>query len=225
MLNRLLQPIDYLQKLCASVPLCLCAWKKASVPLCLCALLLLTSCATYPTAQLTPEDLSKEEGIPSTYQIGAEDVLEVQVWKNPDLSRVVTVRPDGKISLPLIGDIQAAGLTATQLKEVVTEKLKAYYKEPPEVSVLVQQVNSYAIYILGEVSSPGKYVVKSGTTFLQAITLAGGFTPFASTSNITLLRKGKEGKETAVRINYKDILAGKLEYNILLKPGDTIIVP
>jgi polysaccharide export outer membrane protein len=150
--------------------------------------------------------------------------VEVQVWKNPDLSRTVTVRPDGKISLPLIGDVQAAGQTAAQLTEAVTEKLKTYYKEPAQVTVIVTQVNSYAIYILGEVRGQGKHVVRSGTTFLQAISLAGGFTPFASTSKITLRRRGADGKESAILIRYKDVLAGR-QANLVLKPGDTIIVP
>jgi polysaccharide export outer membrane protein len=159
------------------------------------------------------------------YLIGAEDIIEVMVWKNPDLSRVVNVRPDGRISLPLIGDVQAAGLTAIQLRDSISESLKNYYKQTPEVSVIVNQVNSYAIYVLGEVRTPGKYVVKSGTTFLQAVTLAGGFTDFASKSNILLRRRGiGDAQETAIGIAYKDVLVGK-QSNILLKPGDTIIIP
>jgi polysaccharide export outer membrane protein len=150
--------------------------------------------------------------------------VEVQVWKNPDLSRTVTVRPDGKISLPLIGDIQAAGQSAAQLTEAITEKLKAYYKEPAQVTVIINQVNSYAIYILGEVKKQGKHSVRSGTTFLQAISLAEGFTPFASKNKITLHRRADDGKERVQLIRYKDVLAGQ-EANLILKPGDTIIVP
>jgi polysaccharide export outer membrane protein len=146
------------------------------------------------------------------------------VWKNPDLSRTVTVRPDGKISLPLIGDVQAAGQTATQLTEAVTDKLKTYYKEPAQVTVIVSQVNSYVIYVLGEVRTQGKQVVRSGTSFLQAISLAGGFTPFASTSKITLRRRSSTGKETIIPIRYKDVLADQ-QANLVLKSGDTIIVP
>ncbi len=128
------------------------------------------------------------------YQIGPEDVVEVMVWKNEDLSRVVSVRPDGKISLPLIGDLVAAGQTAEQLKASIAKSLKQYYKEPPQVSVIVQQVNSYVIYILGQVQTPGRYVVKSGTTFLQALSLAGGFTTYANTKRIVLRRQRPEGK-------------------------------
>jgi polysaccharide export outer membrane protein len=146
------------------------------------------------------------------------------VWKNADLSRVVTVRPDGKISLPLIGDVQAAGISAMQLNAEITERLKKYYKEPPQVSVIVQQVNSYAIYILGEVKSPGKYLVKSGTTFLQVITLAGGFTEFASKNKIMVRRKSGESSEAIMSVRYGDIVAGE-QRNVMMLPGDTILVP
>lgn len=159
------------------------------------------------------------------YQIGAEDVVEVMVWKNEDLSRVVNVRPDGKISLPLIGDLQASGKTAEGLKDSIAEALKQYYKEPPQVSVIVQQVNSYAIYVLGQVQNQGRYVVKSGTTFLQALSLAGGFTPYASTGRIVLRRQRPDGQgEDAMRVRFKDVVVGK-QQNILLKRGDTIYVP
>ena len=134
-------------------------------------------------------------------------------------------RPDGKISLPLIGDIQAAELTVVQLKDRLTERLKDYYKEPPQVSVIVQEINSYAIYVLGEVRSPGRYVVKTGTTFLQVLTLAGGFTDFAATKRIMVRRRGVGGsEETALSFRYKDIIGGA-QSNILMKPGDTVIIP
>lgn len=160
------------------------------------------------------------------YLIGPEDVLEILVWKNADLSRVVNVRPDGKFSLPLIGDVQAAGRTTVQLAEQIIEKLMAYYKERPHVSIVVQQVNSYAFYILGEVRNPGRHIMKGGATILQGITLAGGFTEFASTNKILLLRieNSNNNKEIRMKVRYKDIISGKQD-NILLKPGDTIIVP
>jgi polysaccharide export outer membrane protein len=156
--------------------------------------------------------------------IGPEDTVEVMVWKNPDLSRTVIVRPDGKISLPLIGDVQAAGLTAIQLKDSITERLKLYYKDTPQISIILQQINSYSIYILGEVRNPGKYVVKTGTSFLQAITLAGGFTEFASKNRIMIRRKLENNEETYMKIKYNDLLAG-IQNNIMLKSGDTIVVP
>lgn len=187
-------------------------------------LLLLSSCSAPVAPSLTAAPSGEEALPPQDYIIGSEDSVEVQVWKNPDLSRTVTVRPDGKISLPLIGDVQAAGQSAAQLTEAVTEKLKAYYKEPAQVTVIVTQVNSYAIYILGEVKGQGKHLVRSGTTFLQAISLAGGFTPYASKNKITLRHRADDGTETVHLIRYKDVLAGQ-QANLILKPGDTIIVP
>jgi polysaccharide export outer membrane protein len=184
---------------------------------------LLYACST-PTGPALLATPPGEEQPSSDYIIGAEDTVEVQVWKNPDLSKVVTVRPDGKISLPLIGDVPAAGHTAAQLAEAVTEKLQVYYREPAQVTVIIAQINSYAIYLLGEVNTQGKQVVKSGTTFLQAISLAGGFSQFASLNKITLRRRSPEGKESVVSIRYKDVLAGR-QANLILKPGDTIIVP
>src|SRR5215468_9799658 len=191
-----------------------------------CSLLfpLLYSCAVQVAPSPTAMPSQEEEALSQDYVIGPEDSVEVQVWKNPDLSRTVTVRPDGKISLPLIGDVLAAGQTATQLTEAVTEKLKTYYKEPAQVTIIVTQVNSYAIYVLGEVKTQGKQVVRSGTTFLQAISLAGGFTTFAAKNKITLRRRGADGKESAILIRYKDVMAGQ-QANLILKPSDTIIVP
>jgi polysaccharide export outer membrane protein len=183
----------------------------------------LSSCAQQ--ASPPPTAPAVEGAQAHEYVLGAADVVEVLVWKNPDLSKVVTVRPDGKISLPLIGDVPAAGLTAAQLSEKIAEQLTPYYKEPAPVSVVVQEVNSYAVYVLGEVRTPGKYVVKSGTTFIQAITLAGGFTEFASTNKITLLRRNDTNtKDTPMGIRYRDVVAGYQD-NIVLKPNDSIIVP
>src|SRR3989454_5227572 len=191
-----------------------------------CSLLLplLYACSAQVAPSSTSMPSQEEEALSQDYVIGSEDSVEVQVWKNPDLSRTVTVRPDGKISLPLIGDVPAAGQTAAQLTEAVTEKLKTYYKEPAQVTVIISQVNSYAIYVLGEVHTQGKHLVRSGTTFLQAISLAGGFTPFASKNKITLRHRNGDGKETVLLIRYKDVLAGQ-QANLILKPGDTIIVP
>jgi polysaccharide export outer membrane protein len=188
-------------------------------------LCLLCSCAKVVVQP--PFDISAEPQSGDDYQLGPGDVLEVLVWKNADLSKIVTVRPDGRISLPLIGDVQAAGLTADQVKEIISGKLTEYYREPPSVSLIVQQANSYVIYITGEVQRPAQYQVKRGTTFLQAIALAGGFTPFASTSNILVLRNGNENnKQISIPIRYKDIISGRnLENNVLLKPGDTIVIP
>jgi len=164
--------------------------------------------------------------VTSDYTIGPEDVLEITIWRNTDLSKVVAVRPDGRISLPLIGDVGAAGRTAPQLSEAIAEKLKEF-KENPQVSIVVKEVNSYAIYVLGEVTKPGKYPLKSKTTLLQAITLASGFTPAAARNKIVVFRFGEQGgKDSKIKASYDDIIMrDESPQNIQLKPGDTIVVP
>jgi polysaccharide export outer membrane protein len=163
------------------------------------------------------------------YIIGPEDVLEIIVWRNADLSKVVTVRPDGRISLPLVGDIEATGLTPPQLTNSIVEKLRQY-KETPTVSVIVQQVNSYGIYILGEVARPGRHFLKSKTTLIQAITAVGGFTPVAARNRIVLFRwvvgPNNELKEVKLKASYDEIvLRENSTQNVVLQPGDTIVVP
>jgi polysaccharide biosynthesis/export protein len=162
----------------------------------------------------------------SSYVIGPEDVLEILVWKNENLSRVVTVRPDGNISLPLIGEVRAAGLDPEALRDEIVARVSEY-QIVPGVSVIVNEVNSYNVYILGEVNAPGKYQLKSNTTLLQVISLAGGFTPFASRNDIKVLRKKNlESQEEVFKIRYKDIVSKEdATQNIILKPGDTIVVP
>jgi len=164
------------------------------------------------------------------FVLGPEDVIEVVVWKNPDLSREVIIRPDGKISLPLIGDVPASGLTADQLAQDMTERFKAY-KENPSVSVNVIAVNSYYVFMVGEVNNPGKLQMQTYTTLLQALSLAGGFTQFASTNDIRIIRNivGPDGtvKELRIPIRYDDLISDENggAYNITVKSGDTIIVP
>lgn len=166
-----------------------------------------------------------EEG----FVLGPEDVIEVVVWKNPDLSRQVVIRPDGKISLPLIGDVLASGFTADQLASDIAERFKSY-KENPSVSINVVAVNSYYIFMVGEVNSPGKLQLKTYTTLLQAISLAGGFSQFASQNDIRIIRNivSPDGKVTELRIpiRYDDLISDEGGvYNITVKSGDTIIVP
>ncbi|HTN42836.1 MAG TPA: polysaccharide biosynthesis/export family protein [Nitrospiria bacterium] len=160
------------------------------------------------------------------YRIGPEDVLEIMVWKNADLTRTVTVRPDGKISLPLIGDVQASGLTTAELKTDVTRKMKDYIAAP-EISILVTTINSYFYYITGEVAHPGKYPLKERTTVLQAISMAGGFTPFASKNGMSLFRKDPNNSaEVKLRVRYDDIISSEdPRKNLELQSGDTIVVP
>jgi len=160
------------------------------------------------------------------YLIGPEDVLEISVWKNPALSKTVKVRPDGKISMPLIGDIKASGLTPNQLRKVIERDLSRY-QQTAIASVIVTEVNSYRIFILGEVKSPGAYQMKTRTSVLQAIALAGGFTEFAARNKMKLIRRKKDGSgDEKMTIRFKDLVykkdSGK---DIILKPGDTIFVP
>lgn len=157
---------------------------------------------------------------PKAYLIGAEDVLRIHVWREPENSGEFRVRPDGKISVPLIGEIQAAGLTPEQLSVSIAEGLQRVMVHP-EVTVGVQQVNSKKYYIQGEVMKPGSYPLVIDTTVLEALVNAGGFREFANTKKIVILR----GNER-LRFNYKDVSKGKkMEQNILVKPGDQIIVP
>ncbi len=158
------------------------------------------------------------------YILAPEDVVDINVWRNEALTRTVFIRPDGKISLPLIGDVQAAGFTPDQLRETISERLKAY-KEMPEVAVVVREIGSFSVYVMGEVHRPGKFQLRSDTTLLQLVALVGGFTPFADSNKILLLRR--EGDyETRMRIRYKDIVSGKNPAgNVILKRGDTIVVP
>ena len=162
--------------------------------------------------------------VSESYVIGPEDVLNIHVWKEEALSRTVPVRMDGKISLPLVDDIQAAGYTARQLKEIVTKKLKEFI-ENPVVSVTVVESNSYKVYVSGQVRTPGVYRLRSETTLLQIISMAGGFTDWANQKKILVIRK-ENGKEKRTTVNYKKIVKGDSpELNIVLKAGDTIIVP
>jgi polysaccharide biosynthesis/export protein len=174
-------------------------------------------------------DSSQEKSsliVTTDYIIGPEDVLDITVWKNADLSKTVQVRPDGRISLPLIGDVAAVSRTSAQLTDEISLRLKSYM-ENPTVSIVVKEVNSYAIFVLGEVVKPGRYPLKSKTTLLQAVTLASGFTQAASRNKIVIFRFAKDGDPlTKIKASYDDIvLRDGINQNIELKPGDTIVVP
>lgn len=158
------------------------------------------------------------------YSIGPQDVLNISVWKEPEVSRTVPVRPDGKISLPLLDDVQAAGLTPMQLASLIAERLRKYLTAP-QVTVIVTEINSKRIYILGEVSRAGAYPLFPNMTVLEALSSAGGFTQFANLKKIYVLRD-ERGRKVKYPVNYKEVVTGnKPEQNILLKAGDTIVVP
>jgi len=159
-----------------------------------------------------------------TYIIGPEDVLYIYVWKEENLSRTVPVRMDGMISIPLVDDVKAAGLTPLQLKELLLAKLREYV-DTPDVTVIVTEANSYKVYVQGEVRTPGVIRLRAETSLVQVIVLAGGFTDWADKKKITILRK-EGGKESRIRVNYKKIIDGdEGARDIILKSGDIIIVP
>ncbi len=158
------------------------------------------------------------------YVIGPEDVLDVNVWKEPDMTRVVPVRPDGKITLPLINDVQAAGSTPQQLGAAVTDKLRKFITEP-QVTVIVTQINSQRVFVIGEVLRAGAFPLVPGTTVLQALANAGGFTTFANVKKIHVMRV-VNGKHVEMPFNYREVLKGdNPDQNIKLEPGDTVVVP
>ena len=171
--------------------------------------------------KLQPEWMAVGE----SYVIGPEDVLYIHVWKEEALSRTVLVRMDGKISLPLVDDVQAAGLTARQLKEGLTKRLKEFV-DNPNVSVIVTEPNSFKVYVSGQVKGPGVVRLRSETTIVQLITMVGGFTDWANQKKILIIRKEEDGKEKRITLNYKKIVKGNApDQNIILRAGDHIIVP
>lgn len=160
------------------------------------------------------------------YQVGPEDVLEIHVWGDNTLSKVVTVRPDGIISMPVVGDVLVAGKSAPQITDEL-EKLLKEYKASPQVDVTISQINSYRIYLLGEVQHPGMVQVRNFTTLLQAIALAGGPTPFASDDIVVLRNDRATGQERVLRLNYRLLSSDREQdrpYNLVLWPGDTVIL-
>ena len=181
-----------------------------------------------------PAEQNSPAGNPADYRIGPEDILIISVWKNEAVSKTVPVRPDGKISLPLVNDVTAAGLTTLELRDVLAKKLAEYIPQP-EVSVIVSEVRSFKVSVMGEVAKPARYELKSHTTVLDALALAGGFTPFAARSKVVILRpEGNEMKR--IPFNYPkvvkqqglmDLLRGgsESEDNFYLRNGDIIVVP
>jgi polysaccharide biosynthesis/export protein len=161
----------------------------------------------------------------SSYVIGANDVLAINVWKEPDISRSVPVRSDGRISLPLVGELQASGQTPRQLEQEISTRLKNYISEP-EVTVIVTDSKSQKINIMGMVTRPGAYLLTSSTTVLDSIAMAGGFKDFAKQKSIYVLRQSADGKQERLSFNYKEVIKGKNpEQNIRLQAGDTVVVP
>lgn len=177
-------------------------------------------------AQEPSKAVSDGTAIPATeaYRIGPDDLLQVSVWKNESLSRSVPVRPDGKISLPLVNDVEAAGLTPAELRSVLTKKLAEYISDP-EVFIIVQEVRSFKVSVIGEVARPGRFDLRGPTTVLDVLAQAGGLSAFASRSRIVILRREGNGAKR-IPFNYNKILADEREdNNLYLRPGDIVVVP
>jgi polysaccharide export outer membrane protein len=196
-----------------------------------CAFLVASLCAQSPekvAAQASPvrsADTSAKPMGEAEYKIGPQDVLRIDVWKEPDISsRAIPVRPDGKISLPLLNDVQAAGLTTMELAASIREGLRKFINNP-QVTVTLTEINSRRVYCTGEVLKPGALSLLPNMTALQALSSCGGFTQFARIKSIYILRV-EDGKQVQHPFNYKDVVKGKKpEDNILLQPGDVIVVP
>jgi len=168
---------------------------------------------------------AKGIAVDDSFVIGADDILGVSVWKEQDVSRVVTVRSDGKISLPLVGELQASGKTPKQLEDEIRIKLSAFISDP-EVTLIVQEIRSHRYNVLGMVSHPGSYVLTNTTTVLDAIAMSGGFRDFAKQKAIYILRTGPDGNKTRLPFNYREVVKGdKTKQNIKLENGDTVVVP
>jgi polysaccharide biosynthesis/export protein len=186
---------------------------------------------TPPTVEAQAPPGAQEQTVPTTgiqpppgYVIGARDVLSVIFWREKEMSADVSVRPDGMISLPLINEVRAEGLTPDQLRDQVTQRAARYVADPT-VSIVVREIHSRQVYITGEIGRPGAYSLMMPTTVMQLISMAGGVREFAKIKDIVILRT-EGGKQTAIEFNYKDVRNGKkLSQNILLQPGDTVIVP
>lgn len=178
--------------------------------------------ASVPAQSAGPSDGKPHD---NSFVIGNDDRLTINVWNEPEASRSVSVRSDGRISLPLAGEVQAAGRTPLQLEQEIATKLLNYMTKP-EVTVIVEQINSQKFNILGQVAKPGSYPLTTATTVLDAIATAGFFRDFAKQKGIYILRQNPGGAESRIPFNYKDVIKGKYpEQNIKLQPNDTIIVP
>ncbi len=182
--------------------------------------------ATAVSSDPTDPDPAAAKKIPDeSFVIGPDDMLAINVWKEPDISRSVPVRSDGKITLPLVGELQAGGQTPSHLQKEIATRLQNFISQP-EVTVMVQEVKSQRFNVLGQVAKPGSYLLSNSAKVLDAIALAGGFRDFAKKKSIYVLRRTPDGGQTRLSFNYVDVLKGKNpEQNIELKPHDTVVVP
>ena len=189
--------------------------KKSALGLAIGAVLLLGGCAHQARTLPVPKD--------EPFKIGREDVLDIAVWRDGDLSRVLPVRPDGFISMPMVGEVKAEGRTAVQLADEIKEKLKPFVQEP-RVTVIVREVNSSRVFVTGEVAHPGSYPLRGRVSLIQAVALAGGFSDFANKDGIVVVRPGENGGSYPVR--FSDLMSSDAQHQeVVLMPGDTVVVP
>jgi polysaccharide export outer membrane protein len=205
-------------KILAPVALCGLAWSQAE-----------PSPTPSPTATKASSGASEQAASnrigDASYVIGPGDIIGVNVWKEPDVSKAVPVRSDGKISLPLAGELQASGITPKELEQAISGRLQSYISDP-EVTVIVQEIRSQRFNILGQISKPGTYILTDSTSILDAIAMAGGFRDFARQKSIYVLRTRADGTQERLPFNYKQVIKGGSEaQNIKLEPHDTIVVP
>jgi len=180
---------------------------------------------TSPAKAVRPGAEAAVQAHDDRYVIGNDDVLAINVWKEPDISRSIPVRSDGRISLPLVGEVEAAGQTPAKLEIEIAGKLKSYISEP-EVTVMVQQINSQKFNVLGMVAHPGSYALTNASTVLDALAIAGGFRDFAKQKSIYVLRQNADGTQTRLSFNYKEVIKGvNAAQNVNLQPRDTVVVP
>lgn len=196
-------------------------FKRLLVP----ALVAVLAVATASSPMAAQVVVRSEDDAPNAYAIGVGDVVEISVWKNPELSVTVPVRPDGRISLPLLGDIQASGMTPLALKDELSLKFREYVTAP-SVSVVIKEINSRKVYVTGEVAAPGAYDLQPRAKLMQVMAMAGGLTPYAK-RRVVVLRDSKDGKaDKRYEIEINTIISGRRpEDNIILQPGDTLIFP
>lgn len=184
----------------------------------------LTLCLTVAACVLLPASAHAQQVPGLEYRIGPEDVLHISVWKEDDLDRKVLVRPDGGVSFPLVGDIQVSGRTPLEVQDEIRSRLARYVPDA-EVTVSVDKISGYTVFVLGEVNKPGQFTLGRYVDVVQALTLAGGTTPYASERNIQILRR-QDGREVVYRFDFRDIERGRnLTQNIILQSGDVVVVP
>lgn len=192
----------------------------------------LSACVPYTTpppdlagGETSPAGAGAEEQAGPSYFIGPEDVLFISVWQEPDLQREVKVRPDGGVSFPLAGNVDVAGKTVQEVTAIITERVQKYIPAAV-VTVSVEEVAGYNVFVIGQVNNPGKFTLGRYVDVVQALTLAGGLTPFANADNITIRRRQPDGTELVLPFDYGGVQSGRnMEQNVLLQSGDTVIVP